>query len=115
MGPVTTDPDLQQQMIGQMTRHEAMMQSIRNNTGWMNMMYGQMMRQGMMGQGMGMHSCSWCSTASTPSMQYGTTTCPWCPVTNQTMGAGGDDAQSPTHARHDESGLAKPTMEAANE
>ena len=83
MGPMTTDPNLQKQMIDQMLGHQGMMQSIRNNTGWMGMMHGQMM-----GQGMGMHQCAWCQTASNPNVQYGTTTCPWCPVTNQTMGTG---------------------------
>jgi hypothetical protein len=81
MGPMTTDPQLQTQMIDQMLQHQGMMQSIRNNTGWMGMMHGQMM-----GQGMGMHQCAWCQAASNPNVHYGTTTCPWCPVTNQTMG-----------------------------
>jgi len=83
MGPMTTDPELQKQLIDQILHHNGMMQSIRSNTGWMGMMHGQSM-----GQGMGMYNCPWCQTANNPNVQYGTATCPWCPVTNQTMGAG---------------------------
>ena len=87
MGPITMDPDLQKQMIDHMLQNKPMMQYIRNNTDWMNLMHGQMMGPGMMGQ-MSMHGCAWCPAANTTNTQYGTATCTWCPVTNQTMSTG---------------------------
>ena len=87
MGPITTDPDLQKQMIDHMTQHMPMMQSIRNDSDWMDMMDDQMIGHGMMGS-MGMHRCAWCPTTNNTYVHYGTATCTWCPVTNQTMQTG---------------------------
>ena len=48
MGPMTTDPELQQKMIDQMMQHHEMMQAFQNNTQGI----GMMMRGPMMGQDM---------------------------------------------------------------
>jgi hypothetical protein len=64
MGPMTTIPDLREQMIEYMKSHNHMMNSFQDHSGWMNSVHQPMMGSNM-GKGMdtGTHRlapCSWC-------------------------------------------------------
>ena len=64
MGPMTSDPNLREQMIETMKQHGVMMSSLQGHPRWMDSVHDEMMSSGMgMGQnqGQGMHmNCSWC-------------------------------------------------------
>ena len=64
MGPMTSDPNLREQMIETMKQHGVMMSSLQGHPRWMDSVHDEMMGSGMgMGQnqGQGMHmNCSWC-------------------------------------------------------
>lgn len=63
MGPMTSDPELRQEMIEHMKKHPVMEQSLKDHPVWMASVHESMMDSAM-GSGMnqGMHSgmCSWC-------------------------------------------------------
>ncbi|AFS80097.1 hypothetical protein NKOR_00905 [Candidatus Nitrosopumilus koreensis AR1] len=63
MGPITSDPELRQEMIEHMKKHPVMEQSLKDHPMWMASVHEPMMGS-TMGSGMnqGMHSgmCSWC-------------------------------------------------------
>jgi len=64
MGPITTNSELRDKMIGHMKNHNQMITSFQQHTGWMSSVHRPMMGSGI-GQGMnsGMHEnteCSWC-------------------------------------------------------
>jgi hypothetical protein len=68
MGPMTSDPNLREQMIETMKQHGTMMKSLQEHPRWMTSVHDEMMGSGMnpdmgMGQnqGQGMHAnCQWC-------------------------------------------------------
>lgn len=62
MGPMTSDPDLREQMIEEMRQHATMMNSLQAHPKWMESVH-ESMEPGMghnQGQGMHMGNCPWC-------------------------------------------------------
>lgn len=70
MGPMTTDPDLREQMIEEMRQHREMTRTLQEHPRWMDSVHHDGMGPGM-GQGMGM--------GSSQGKGMHMANCPWCP------------------------------------
>lgn len=63
LGPMTSNPDLREQMIEEMRRHGTMMDALQSHPKWMESVHEPMMKPGMghnQGQEMHMANCPWC-------------------------------------------------------
>ncbi len=67
MGPITSIPELREQMITHMKEHPVMEQSLKNHYDWMESVHEPIMSHGMgqnMNQGMHEEMCQWCPELS---------------------------------------------------